>query len=187
MHIVSSMNKWPVFGPARVPFKIILNATSEKDSGILYDLPAISGVWTLNNLHASSSANQYTTETWSIIEPVIATCKLSVKFLNCILHTMVCAYLEDFIKKSSIQHLNCFRLQNVLLVVIYFWAKSAWAPSRVPYKIILNATAENAVALPMTFQPSVGFEPWTTCVQASALTISTTETWLNVATVICCL
>ena len=37
--------------------KIILNATAGKGCGIPYDLPAISGVRTLNNLRTSVSAN----------------------------------------------------------------------------------------------------------------------------------
>ena len=32
-----------------------------------------------------------------------------------------------------------------------------------------------------TFDSSVGFEPWSPCMKATALTISTTETWLTVS------
>ena len=53
--IIFMQKKWT--GTLAGALKIILNTTAEKGCGILYDLPAISGVWTLNNLHTSVSAN----------------------------------------------------------------------------------------------------------------------------------
>ena len=50
---------------------------------------------------------------------------------------------------------------------------------------LLNTTAEKGCGIQCDLPFSVGFEPWTTCVQASALTISTTETWSIVEPVIC--
>ena len=47
-------------------------------------------------------------------------------------------------------------------------------------EIKLNFTAKNSANLLKTFQLSVGFQPQTSCMQASALAISTTKTSLTV-------
>ena len=72
-----------------------------------------------------------------------------------------------------------FLNETILCVNVWLCIESKLCTIKTFVEVKVNSTTGNAVNLLTTFYSSLGFEPWTPCMQASALAISTTEAWLT--------